>query len=66
MAAHERICLTTQDGASHLGTVLYRGPVPPTIGTWLGVEWDERERGKHDGVYDKTGVRYFSCRCVLF
>ncbi|KAJ8906970.1 hypothetical protein NDN08_003453 [Rhodosorus marinus] len=27
---------------------------------WYGIEWDEEERGKHDGVYD--GYRYFQCR----
>ncbi|KAK7930413.1 hypothetical protein WMY93_006808 [Mugilogobius chulae] len=26
---------------------------------WLGVEWDNPERGKHDGVHE--GVHYFSC-----
>ncbi|BGP24254.1 tubulin-specific chaperone E [Rhodotorula toruloides] len=42
-----------------LGTILYHGPVPPTKGDWYGIEWDEPARGKHNGVYDKTGVRYF-------
>ncbi|KAJ3614270.1 hypothetical protein NHX12_017844 [Muraenolepis orangiensis] len=42
------------------GTVRYAGEVPPTAGLWLGVEWDNAERGKHDGSYD--GVRYFTCR----
>lgn len=32
--------------------------VPP--GVWLGLEWDEPSRGKHDGSHD--GVQYFSCR----
>ncbi|XP_008314685.1 tubulin-specific chaperone E [Cynoglossus semilaevis] len=41
-------------------TVRYVGPVPPTTGLWLGVEWDEPDRGKHDGSHD--GVQYFSCR----
>lgn len=30
------------------------------LGLWLGVEWDEPDRGKHDGSHD--GVQYFSCR----
>ncbi|KAM0756401.1 RNI-like protein [Meredithblackwellia eburnea MCA 4105] len=47
---------------SHFGTVLYSGPVPPTKGDWLGVEWDDPTRGKHDGVHDATGIRYFTCR----
>ncbi|XP_067243718.1 tubulin-specific chaperone E [Chanodichthys erythropterus] len=44
----------------HRGTVRYVGPVPPTAGVWLGVEWDHPDRGKHDGSHE--GVRYFSCR----
>ncbi|EPE08919.1 tubulin-specific chaperone e [Ophiostoma piceae UAMH 11346] len=48
------------DGA--LCTVRYVGEVAGTAsgGTWLGVEWDDPTRGKHDGVH--KGVRYFSCR----
>ncbi|XP_055078422.1 tubulin-specific chaperone E [Periophthalmus magnuspinnatus] len=42
-------------------TVRYVGPVPPTKGVWLGVEWDNPERGKHDGVHE--GVQYFTCSC---
>ncbi|KAI3353597.1 hypothetical protein L3Q82_020123, partial [Scortum barcoo] len=41
-------------------TVRYVGPVPPTAGLWIGVEWDNPERGKHDGSHD--GVQYFTCR----
>ncbi|XP_068582899.1 tubulin-specific chaperone E [Cebidichthys violaceus] len=41
-------------------TVRYAGPVPPTAGLWLGVEWDNPERGKHDGSHE--GVQYFTCR----
>ncbi|TMS23789.1 Tubulin-specific chaperone E [Larimichthys crocea] len=41
-------------------TVRFVGPVPPTAGLWLGVEWDNPERGKHDGSHD--GVQYFTCR----
>ncbi|CAJ1052783.1 tubulin-specific chaperone E isoform X1 [Xyrichtys novacula] len=41
-------------------TVRYVGPVPPTAGLWLGVEWDNPERGKHDGSHN--GVQYFTCR----
>lgn len=26
---------------------------------WIGIEWDNRELGKHDGAVN--GVRYFSC-----
>ncbi|KIY50756.1 RNI-like protein [Fistulina hepatica ATCC 64428] len=42
------------------GTVRYVGEVVGTIGTWIGIEWDDPKRGKHDGV--KDGVRYFTCK----
>ncbi|GAA5940142.1 uncharacterized protein JCM15063_001720 [Sporobolomyces koalae] len=45
-----------------LGTVLYRGPVPPTTGEWLGIEWDDPTRGRHSGTHDKTRVEYFRTR----
>ncbi|KAM6433319.1 tubulin-specific chaperone E [Rhynochetos jubatus] len=41
-------------------TVRYVGSVPPTAGIWLGVEWDDPQRGKHDGTYE--GTRYYKCR----
>ncbi|KAF7322374.1 CAP-Gly domain-containing protein [Mycena chlorophos] len=44
----------------HTGTLRYRGPVDGTAGEWLGIEWDDPARGKHDGV--KDGRRYFTCR----
>ena len=56
-----------QDGDSLLGrrvtvdhnkaTVLYVGPVGATKGEWLGVEWDDPARGRHDGTHE--GVKYF-------
>eukprot|EP00076_Gallus_gallus_P048955 XP_423980.4 LOW QUALITY PROTEIN: tubulin-specific chaperone E [Gallus gallus] len=42
------------------GTVRYVGSVSPTAGVWLGVEWDDPQRGKHDGTYE--GKQYFKCR----
>ena len=42
-----------------LCTVRYVGAVESTKGDWLGVEWDEPSRGKHDGSH--KGVRYFQC-----
>ena len=38
----------------------YVGPVEGTKGDWLGVEWDDPNRGKHDGSH--SGVRYVECR----
>lgn len=46
------------DGA--LCTVRYIGPVADTQKDWLGVEWDDPSRGKHDGEH--KGVKYFSCK----
>ncbi|PCH37710.1 RNI-like protein, partial [Wolfiporia cocos MD-104 SS10] len=45
--------------SGHLGTVRFVGQVEGASGIWLGVEWDDPQRGKHDGV--KDGKRYFSC-----
>uniref|UniRef100_A0A4W2GR83 Tubulin-specific chaperone E n=1 Tax=Bos indicus x Bos taurus TaxID=30522 RepID=A0A4W2GR83_BOBOX len=41
-------------------TVRFSGLVPPVAGLWLGVEWDNPERGKHDGSHE--GTVYFKCR----
>ncbi|XP_039320233.2 tubulin-specific chaperone E isoform X1 [Saimiri boliviensis] len=41
-------------------TVRFAGVVPPVAGPWLGVEWDNPERGKHDGSHE--GTVYFNCR----
>ncbi|KAF4446513.1 hypothetical protein F53441_9853 [Fusarium austroafricanum] len=46
------------DGA--LCTVRFVGEVSGTTGTWLGVEWDDSARGKHDGCH--KGTRYFTCK----
>ena len=45
------------DGA--LCTIRYVGPVTGTKGEWLGVEWDDSARGKHDGSH--KGVCYLTC-----
>ncbi|KAF2496047.1 tubulin-specific chaperone-like protein E [Lophium mytilinum] len=42
-----------------LCTVRYYGEVSGTKGDWLGVEWDDPTRGKHNG--ENGGVRYFNC-----
>jgi tubulin-specific chaperone E len=46
------------DGA--LCTVRFVGEVAGTSGSWIGVEWDDGTRGKHDGSH--KGKRYFSCK----
>src|SRR4051794_35383511 len=60
---------SAEDSSFHLGqrlsfdgalcTVRYYGTLPGTKGIWLGVEWDDVGRGKHDGTYE--GRRYFHC-----
>ena len=49
--------------SGHRGTIRFVGEVDGTEGVWLGVEWDDPQRGKHNGV--KDGKRYFSCREVF-
>ncbi|VDL84634.1 unnamed protein product [Nippostrongylus brasiliensis] len=44
----------------HAATVRYIGDVSGHPGQWVGVEWDDPNRGKHDGVVGD--VRYFSTR----
>ncbi|KAI9228762.1 MAG: hypothetical protein DHS80DRAFT_30481 [Piptocephalis tieghemiana] len=45
---------------TYTATIRYIGAVPPTEGIWLGVEWDEAERGKHSGTHQ--GQVYFTTR----
>ncbi|KAK7615425.1 hypothetical protein BKA81DRAFT_409110 [Phyllosticta paracitricarpa] len=42
-----------------LCTVRFVGAIEGVQGDWLGVEWDDPTRGKHDGSHN--GVRYFKC-----
>lgn len=46
--------------AGYYGTVKYIGPVEGHKGLWLGVDWDDPERGKHNGTVN--GVQYFTTR----
>ncbi|KAF7637731.1 CAP-Gly domain-containing protein [Meloidogyne graminicola] len=39
------------------GVVKYYGEVEGTNGVWVGVDWDDKYRGKHDGSY--KGKKYF-------
>lgn len=41
-------------------TIKYIGEIQGSAGQWLGVEWDNDTRGKHDG--SRNGIVYFSCR----
>lgn len=42
-------------------TVRFIGAVKDKQGQWLGVEWDDASRGKHDGTHE--GISYFTCMC---
>ncbi|KAL8800010.1 MAG: hypothetical protein Q9200_007377 [Gallowayella weberi] len=42
-----------------LCTVKWQGEIEGLRGQWLGVEWDDPSRGKHDGR--RGGKRYFDC-----
>lgn len=46
--------------AGSLGTIKFANYVDNTNGLWLGVEWDDPQRGKHSGT--KDGKQYFQCR----
>ena len=46
-------------GGQHRATVRYVGPVEGQEGAWVGIEYDEAGRGKHDGSHG--GRRYFEC-----
>lgn len=43
-----------------LCTVRFHGGLDGTKGHWLGVEWDDTDRGKHNGVHQ--GQRIFTCQ----
>lgn len=45
--------------SGHFGTIKFIGSVRGTTGIWLGIEWDDPQRGRHDGA--KDGVQYFTC-----
>lgn len=51
--------IQTNPSGVRYGTVRYCGPVAGKEGSWLGIEWDDPLRGKHDGRHEAT--RYFTC-----
>lgn len=51
---HRRIC-----SGEDIGTIKFVGEVSPATGIWLGVEWDDPQRGRHDG--SRNGIQYFKC-----
>jgi hypothetical protein len=54
VAVADRVVIT-----KHRATVRYVGPVEGHEGVWVGVEWDDPSRGKHDGA--TGGKMYFTC-----
>ncbi|VDM67084.1 unnamed protein product [Strongylus vulgaris] len=47
----------------YAATVRYIGNVAGHPGVWVGVEWDDPSRGKHDGLVN--GIRYFTTSSVF-
>ena len=39
-----------------IGTIKYFGKLDNSDNLWVGVDWDDEKRGKHDGCY--KGIRY--------
>lgn len=60
-------CIGQREFVCHTYRLMYRlilvfSPVHAIAGEWLGVEWDDPARGKHDGTHE--GHSYFECRYV--
>jgi len=53
----QRIIDTTENAR---GTIKYLGSVDGTKGDWIGIDWDDPSRGKHDGSH--KGKNYFSTK----
>lgn len=58
MEIGERLAVKDKRGVA-TGTVRYIGPLKDKPGSWVGVEWDDPERGANDGTFQAT--RYFTC-----
>ncbi|OQU96676.1 CAP-Gly domain-containing protein [Cladophialophora immunda] len=59
MADHEVYIGQRRSYGGALCTVRYRGPLSNTKGEWLGIEWDDTSRGKHNGQHE--GQQIFQC-----
>ncbi|CCU81901.1 alpha-tubulin assembly protein/Chaperone [Blumeria hordei DH14] len=53
----DRLSVISATSSNNLCTVRYIGEADGFKGLWLGVEWDDDSRGKHDGSLN--GKRYF-------
>ncbi|XP_044755884.1 tubulin-specific chaperone E [Coccinella septempunctata] len=45
------------DCSGHIGTIKYMGCLEGYSSTWLGIDWDDPKRGKHNGHHN--GKQYF-------
>ncbi|KAK0168723.1 hypothetical protein PV327_002497 [Microctonus hyperodae] len=45
------------DCDGYRGSVCYVGLIDDTNGMWLGIDWDDPSRGKHNGIHG--GKEYF-------
>lgn len=52
------------ESCGYYGTICYIGEVPPTKGIWLGVDWDDPTRGKHNGTHEAK--KYFTTRYTFY
>lgn len=46
--------------AGQFGTIKYIGLIQEKPSIWLGIDWDDPQRGKHDGSIN--GVQYFTTK----
>lgn len=44
----------------YYGTIKFVGPVEGYQGVWLGIDWGDPDRGKHNGIVND--VHYFNAR----
>ncbi|KAB7496979.1 Tubulin-specific chaperone E, partial [Armadillidium nasatum] len=48
------------DNNGYRGTIKWIGEIPSVNGIWYGVDWDDENRGKHNGTHN--GIQYFTAR----
>lgn len=60
MVAEQILVGSRIDSSGSKGTVKYVGKVSGAEDTWLGIDWDDPGRGKHNGTYN--GIQYFEAR----
>ena len=44
----------------YFASICYRGSIEGMSGEWIGIEWDDVEKGKHSGCHN--GIEYFKPR----